>query len=425
MVGGWRGQRDGGSEKYPHFAFRRAQMYVNHYYFYLWDRQWGPAFVKMCPIAPFPVWACLNGHEWLKRRLSEGGVGFEPLDNGLRSCEDPAVAQRWADRLSGSCVREFMSRWLERLPGPFQDLDTDLGYRWEFSFRQVEFSDTAIFDRPRDGRAWFDAAIREHLDVGHPEKVALVFDRRVSSRTPEPRGGFRTKVITPGVDPHIQIHYRSSKTKAYFKDLHGVRVETTINNCADFGVKKTVCAENFDQLRDIGFATNARFLEAVGEHAPPPPDTAALEQVVMPSEHDGLKAPGLRFAEPRAQALLASIVAFCHLVGGLTNAGLRETMRSLYDSAYTTRQATYDLRRLRRKGFIERVPGRNRYQVTPHGRAMATTLTKLHARVVLPALSGFEAGLDPPGGRRRPIVVAWRRYESELDKLIAAAAIAA
>lgn len=422
LVGGWRGQRDGGSDAHPHFAFRRAQMYVNHYYFYLWDAQWGPSFVKMCPFAPFPVWGCLNGHEWLKRRLADTGVGFTPLDNGLLSCEDPACAQAWADRMSGACVREFMGRWLSRLPGPFQPKDSEAGYGWEYSFRQIEFSDTAVFDRPRDGRAWFDAAIRNHLDVGHPEKVALVFDRRVSVRTP---GKFSTKVVTPGVDPHIQIYFRSSKTKAYFKDLHGVRVETTINNPADFGVKKTVNAENFDRLREIGRATNARFLEAVGESEPPPPDTASLEQVVMPSVHDGLKAPGFRFGEPRARALLASIVAFCHVMGGLTNKGLVTTMRSLHDPAYTSRQATYDLRRLRRKGFIQRVPGTNHYLLTSHGRAMATTMTKLYARVVVPALSGLEDDLDPPGGQRRPIVVAWRRYEHELDRLIDAAAIAA
>lgn len=422
LVGGWRGTRDGGSEKYPHFAFRRAQMYVNHYYFYLWDAQWGPVFVKMCPFAPFPVWACMNGHEWLKRRLADTGVAFVPLDNGLLSCDEPEAAQEWADRMSAACVRELMVRWLSVLPGPFQAVDTEAGYGWEYSFRQVEFSDTAVFDRPRDGRAWFDAAIRDHLDVGHPEKVALVFDRRISSRTP---GSFSTKVITPGVDPHIQIHYRSSKTKAYFKELHGVRVETTINNPADFGVKKTVNAENFDQLRAIGQATNARFLEAVGEHSSPPPDTAALEQVVMPSIHDGLKAPGLRFGEPRARALLASIVAFCHIMGGLTNKSLVATMRSLHDPNYTTRQATYDLRRLRRKGFIVRVPGHNLYHLSSRGRAMATTMTKLYARAVVPALSGLEQDMDPPGGQRRPIVVAWRRYEQELDRLIDAADIAA
>lgn len=112
-------------------------------------------------------------------------------------------------------------------------------------------------------------------------------------------------------------------------------------------------------------------------------------------------------------------------MGGLTNNGLVTTMRSLHDPAYTTRQATYDLRRLRRKGFIERVPGRNHYLVTPHGRAMATTMTKLYTRVVVPALSGLEDNLDPPGGQRRPIVAAWRRYEAELDRLIAASTIAA
>jgi hypothetical protein len=36
--------------------------------------------------------------------------------------------------------------------------------------RQVEFSETAVFDRPRDGRAWFDAAIRDHLDIAIPRR---------------------------------------------------------------------------------------------------------------------------------------------------------------------------------------------------------------------------------------------------------------
>jgi hypothetical protein len=108
-----------------------------------------------------------------------------------------------------------MGRWLSRLPGPLPACDTEAGYGWEYSMRQVEFSETAVFDRPRVGRAWFDVAIRDHLDIGHPEKVALVFGRRVSATTP---GRFSTKVVTPGVDPHIQIHYRSSKIKAYFKD---------------------------------------------------------------------------------------------------------------------------------------------------------------------------------------------------------------
>ncbi len=404
MVGGFRGTKDGGTPSHPHFHFTRAQMFVTHYYFYIRDAQWGPVFIKLCPFAPFPVLACLNGHEWLKRRLSDTGVGFSALDNGLGACEDHVAAQSWADRLAAGCIRELLDRWLALAPNPFQSIDTDLGYSYDYSFRQVEFSDTTIFDRPRDARAWFDAAIRDHLDVGRPEKVSLTFDRRVTSRTP---GAFRTKIVTPGVDPHIQIHYRSSKTKAYLKEGHGVRVETTINSPADFGVRKTVNPENFAALKEIGRATNARFLDGLGERSAPPPDTTAFESVVMLSVHDGNKAPGLRFGEPRAQALLASIVAFCHLIGGLTNAGLVASMRSLHDPSYSSRQATYDLRRLKQKGFIYRVANRNVYRLTPTGHALAVTCTKLYARVILPATSGFDEPIDPPGELQRPIIVAW------------------
>lgn len=421
MLGGFRGFKCGGSAKYPRFKFSRCQVYVNHYYFYLWDAQWGPAFIKIADFAPWPMWACLNGHEWLKRRLADAGIEFEALDNGLRSCADPTAAQAWADRMSGSCILEFLHRWADRLPSPLQDVDRSLGHGYAWSFRQTEFSDTTVFERPRDGRAWFDAAIRDNLDVGHPDKVQLIFDRRISTRTP---GRFSTKVVNVGVDPTIHIYYRSSKVKAYFKDLHGVRVETTINNNADFGVKKTVNAANFEELRGIGRGTNARFLEAVGADVAPPPETATLEQVVMPSIHDGQRAPGFRFGEPRSQALLAAVVSFDHVVGGLTNPGLVDTMRSLYKPSYTNRQATYDLRRLRRKEFITRVDGHNVYCVTPRGRALATTITRLHQRVALPGVSGFDAA-SPPGGLNRPIVQAWRRYERELDRLIDAARLAA
>jgi hypothetical protein len=76
--------------------------------------------------------------------------------------------------------------------------DLRAGYGYELAFRQFEVSDTRVFDRPQAGRAFFEGVIRDHLDVGRPDQVALVFDRKVTSRTP---GSFRTKVITRGVDP--------------------------------------------------------------------------------------------------------------------------------------------------------------------------------------------------------------------------------
>lgn len=421
-VAGWRGWKDGGSAGHPHFTYRRQALFVNHYYFYLWDRDWGPAFVKLCPYAPCPVWVWCNGHEWAKRQLTRAGIGFTALDNGLREVADQAAAERVCERLAAGHLRVFIERWLARLPSPLTAADHAAGFRYDFSVRQLEVSDTAVFDRPQAARAWFEAAIREHLDLGRPEQVRLIVDRRITRRTP---GRFQTRVVTPDVDPHLQIHYRSSKVKAYLKEHRALRVETTINDPRDFGVGRRLNGENWQALRRIGVATNARFLAALGEGAPPPPDAATLEAVVLPSERDGLRAPGLRFGDPRVMALLAALAALCHVTGGLTNAGLCRLMTGLLGRDYSTRQATYDLRRLRRKGLIQRLQGRHVYQVTPYGRGIACFLTKVAARVVVPVLTELDTAGRPHAPAPRPVIRAWRAYEQEVHALIAASGIAA
>jgi hypothetical protein len=51
------------------------------------NREWGRAFIKCCCYCPWPVWLGLNGHEWAKRQAEQAGLAYQPLDNGLRSCE--------------------------------------------------------------------------------------------------------------------------------------------------------------------------------------------------------------------------------------------------------------------------------------------------------------------------------------------------
>src|SRR5262249_12420326 len=66
----------------PVFDFSRQSVAVNHYYFYLQDREWGPAFLKIGTYLPYPVKLCLNGHEWVKQWLRRQRIRFESLDNG-------------------------------------------------------------------------------------------------------------------------------------------------------------------------------------------------------------------------------------------------------------------------------------------------------------------------------------------------------
>lgn len=430
-VAGWRGFKDPSSPRHsdahPHFAWRRQSLFVDHFYFYLWDQQWGPAFVKLCPYAPYPLWVWCNGHEWAKQQLTQAGIEFEALDNGLRSAEDPATVQRVCQSLSAGHLQSALGRWLSWLPSALVEQDRTAGFGYDFSVRQLEVSDTAVFDRPQTGRAWFEAAIRQHLDLGRPEQVSLVVDRRIrtSGKHPTP-GRFATRVITRGIDPHLQIHYKASKVKAYFKEQRALRVETTINDPGDFGVGRRLSRDNWRALRGIGEQTNTRFLAALGEGAPQPPDQTTLTEVVLPSTtHDGLRASGLRFGDPRVMALLAALASFAHLVGGLTNAGLCQLMRALLDPGYSARKATYDLRRLRRKGFIERVRGTNTYRVTPHGRQIACLFTKLAARVVVPTLTELETTARPRAPTPRPVIAAWRTYENEVEALLRSSGLAA
>lgn len=416
MPNGFRGKRTGGSRDHPHFTWTRSSFYVDHYYFYCFDDEFGPVMVKTVPYAPFPVFIWCNGHEWLKRQLEKLAIAYKALDNGLWEVDEPEIARALAENFDAREILELFARLMSWVPSVLEAGDAEAGYDYAFSMRQVEISTTAVFDKPRNGRALFESAIRDHLDLGRPEKVRVIFGRIMTSRTP---GQFSTEVITKGVDPQIQIHYKTSKAKAYFKQARALRVETTINNTKDFGVKKTLCDENFDALWLVGQGVNSRFLEALGSDAPTSLDVATLEKVVLPSlDTDGLRAPGLRFGDPRVTALLASIVVFLHLIGGLTNATLCQSMRSFLGTDYTSRQATYDLRRLRRKGFIERTEHSNTYQLTGYGRSVATFLTKLQARVLVPALSEMEAQLSPEGRAPRRMVASWNAWERQLDAFV-------
>jgi hypothetical protein len=398
----------------------------DQWYFYLWDHQWGPAFLKLSPYAPYPLWLGANGHEWAKRQLAIAGVGFAALDNGLWRVDDPEAAHRICARLAAGHVGELIGRWLPQLPGPLTAADRAAGFDWAFSIRQMEISDTAVFDRPQVGRAWFEAAIKDHLDLGRPDKVRLVFDRRVVTAGKHPTPGrFSTEIVTRGVDPHIQTHYKSSKVKAYFKEQRALRVETTINNPNDFGIQKTLNPANWRALRHTGAAVNARFLQALGDADHTVPDDRWLQHVVLPSVHDGQRAPGLRFGEPRVVALLEALCSVAHIFDGLTNATLRAQMSALLGVDYRANQATYDLRRLRLKGLIERMAHTNRYRVTEHGRRVATFFTRLAKRVVVPALAALRPARRASRGIPPPLVVAWRDYDSEIQRLVKRSKLAA
>jgi hypothetical protein len=358
----------------------RSTAMVNHFYVYCVDRDFGLFFLKLSTYFPYNAKLCLNGHEYAKRQLMQKGIEFEPLDNGVLRCEDPKRLQAICDGLNAGKSDALLRKWLRKLPHPFTAADRRAGYRYEISILQAEFSLTQVLDRPVTGRIFFEEVIRENLDIGRPNQVQLIFDRKVSRRTP---GRFRTRVITDGVVPSLHIDYKNTRIKQYHKEGRALRTETTINNTRDFSIGKRL--KNLPALRQIGFRANRRLLDvqkishdcSVGEDA--------FHQVVRPIEVDGQRASALRFGDQRVQALFAVLAVFSLQLQGFTNAERRvllAQMLGLDPATYPAGRMTYDLRRLRLHGIIERIPRSHRYQLTPSGLRIALFFSRTYARLL-------------------------------------------
>jgi hypothetical protein len=137
--------------KYPWII--RSTAMSNHYYVYILDRDFGPLFIKFCSYFPYPAKLCLNGHEWLKRQLTQREVPFEPLDNGIRSSDEASRVQRIADTLDATKIDAVFRKWLRRLPHPFAPAHRAAGYRYQLSVLQAEFALTQVLDRMLIGEA--------------------------------------------------------------------------------------------------------------------------------------------------------------------------------------------------------------------------------------------------------------------------------
>lgn len=387
----------------------RSTAMVNHFYLYCRDRDFGPFFLKFSTYFPYTAKLCLNGHEFAKQQLTRKGIGFEALDNGVLRCDDPQRLQAICDGLSAEKIDALLRKWLRRLPHPYGPADRKAGYRYQASILQAEFSLTQVLDRPVTGRVFFEQVIRENLDLGRPSQVQLIFDHRINRRTP---GKFRTRVITDGVIPSLHVDYKNSRIKQYHKEGRALRTETTINNTRDFAIGKKL--HNLSALRQVGFQANRRLLDvekvshdcSIGEDA--------FEQVVRPIQVDGQRAAALRFGDQRVQALFAVLVVFSLQLRGFTNQEIRPLLAQLLGlepAHYPIGRMTYDLRRLRLHGIIERIPHSHRYQLTPNGLRIALFFSRTYTRLLRPKLAEIMPEA-PPG--ESDLRRAFDRLESEI-----------
>jgi predicted MarR family transcription regulator len=109
-------------------------------------------------------------------------------------------------------------------------------------------------------------------------------------------------------------------------------------------------------------------------------------------------------------ALTGALCCFVHAIAGFTNHSLRGLVAGLLGRDYSRTQMTYDLRRLRLHGLIQRVPHTNTYVLTPEGARVVLFYTKVHGRLLRPLVAS---------GDQPPAPVELRRALATVDHVIA------
>ena len=220
-------------------------------------------------------------------------------------------------------------------------------------------------------------------------------------------GIFRARLFGRGTEVSMDFRYKHSRVKQYLKEGRALRIETVVNKPSDIGVKSRL--EHLPELVDKARGVNRRLLEIERAGQGCAIGSALFERIHKPYLREGQRTGALRFGDQRAMALTGALCLMVHAVTGFTNASLRGLVAGLLGRDYSTNQMTYDLRRLRLHGLIERVPHTNTYVVTPDGIRVAVFFTKLDRRLLHPLLAADR----PPG----PLEV--RRALATIDRAVA------
>ena len=380
----------------------RKTAYVNHYSFHIMDPRWGHVTIKMSSHPPFPAQVILNGHEYVACAAQEAGIGFVKEDNCFTRVDDPAGLAQIAETLSSyeavGRLGQVINSWIYTGCLCFGlDLAEQerSGFVYSYSVYQVEYSRNLVFASGQVMDAVFDTLatrVRSGLDV--PRLRTLFGARRRPAGTGEPSMKLATTLERPAWDLTIfKAHFGLLTVKAYSKGERVLRLEAITHNTKALGVGRVL-----DKFGDIVTRLGQicdRF-DVVCDCV----DTAfapdgLLDDLPRPGQVGAARVGGVNLDSARIRAVLAAVVALAPLPDGFAVADLTAKVRAATGrTGYTTRQAAYDLKKLRGKQLLDK-PGRTRrYHVQPTALRAVTAVLTLREKVIAPLVAGVRDDLD-------------------------------
>src|SRR5437899_4921660 len=383
------------------------------------DQQWGHVTIKMSGHPPFPAQVILNGHEYVAAAARAAGIGFIKEGNCFTDIADPQGLARVADALPRQAaigrLGQVCDRWIYTACLCFGlDLDEQerSGFRYGYSVYQAEYSRNLLFRSGRQMEDLFNRVLdrtRSRLDIPALRTIFGLKNRPHQNRAGGPPAQEAVIEKSQYGLTWFKVAFGRLQLKAYTKGEHVLRFEATVHNTKELRCRRSL--ENFPEIITRLAGMTERFATALDCADIGFLPDGVLDELPLPAQAGPRRTAGIDLNKPRIRAALAAALALAPAPGGFTAAEHAARVRQITGhDGYTTRQAAYDLKKLRGKQLVDK-PGRTRrYHVPPPAARTVSALLTLRDHVIAPILAGVRS---PRMGRKPKIwTAADRDYEA-------------
>jgi hypothetical protein len=383
------------------------------------DPEVGHLVVKMSGHPPFGAQVILNGHEHVAIAARGEGIGFTKEGNCFTEIADPQrlaqVADAWPRQAAIGRLGQVCDRWIYSACLCFGlDLAEQerSGFAYGYSVYQAEYSRNLLFASGPQMEALFDRVLdrtRSRLDI---PAIRTIFGLKTRPHHTRKAGPPAQEIVLEKPRYGLtwfRITFGRLQVKAYTKGEHVLRFEATVHNAKELRCRRSL--DNFAEIiaRLAGIA--GRFATALDCADTGFLPDGILDELPLPAQTGTGRIAGIDLNKPRIRAALAAALALTPAPGGFTAAEHAARVRQITgQDGYTTRQAGYDLRKLRSKQLIEKPARTRRYHVPPQAARTIAALLTLRDHVIAPILAGVRS---PRMGRKPKVWTAVdRRYET-------------
>lgn len=368
-----------------------------HLYHYHMHPTFGFMHARIQTWFPFSIQICLNGREWLARQMDAAGIGYRQRENCFTWLEDPKPAQRLMDRQVRAAWPELLDTIARGLNPHHEAMFRACPIEYYWSTYQSEWATDILFRDSRSLARLYPRLIHHGLTTFFAPDVMRFLGRHIPSTgniSLRLQGEVVTDMRTRPEGVRIKHRLKQNSIKMYDKQGSVLRIETTINDPADFKQYRTPegkpdAAMGWHCMRkgiadlhrraEVSQAANDRYLCALASVE----DTTSVGELAtrlcQPVRHNGRRARPLNPYNPDDAKLLEAISSGEFTINGFRNRDLR---LRLFDDDGASKQeqrrhaaaVTRKLALLHAHRLIRKVPGTHRYHLSRQGRIIITAL---------------------------------------------------